>query len=95
MSIQEHSVIIHYNGVPCHDDSLHHSTTMNGEILHTCEAQENGVPCWHHADVLYTTSEGIDRHLCKQCYRRMWEIILGWHDTRVETRLQEQGGQVA
>ena len=104
MSIQEHSPIIYYKSTTCHDDSLHHSTTMNGETLHTCEASENGKECWHHAEIEYRTTAHVmggvyypsETHwLCKQCYDHMWDIILDLRDARVQMRLQDQGGRVA
>ena len=60
-----------------------HSITQYA--LPTCEAKENGVCCWHHAEITYTTSQGEKRYLCKACYRRLWSIILAWHNARVET----------
>jgi len=69
------------------DDIPYFSTSTN-YALPTCEASEDGIACWHHADEEYHTKaftmNGISypseiRHVCKACYDRMWEIILARH----------------
>jgi hypothetical protein len=92
---QEHDVIIHYNSTTCIGNFTEQLISDSTDTLYstTCEASENGVACWHHADLVYTTSEGIDKHLCKQCYGRMWGVALKWHKARVQTL--EEEGQVA
>ena len=69
------------------DETAHFSTSTN-YALPTCEAKENGVECWQHAEITYHTKaftmNGISypsetRHVCKACYKRMWEIILARH----------------
>ncbi len=68
---------------------------VNVAILYTCEASENGIPCWHHADVDYITSENITRHLCKQCYNKLWKIVRASLQARVQNRLCDEKGRVA
>ncbi len=89
-----------------HDDSItralrtlpentSYSTTKNEPHLYFCEASEDGIACWHHADEEYHTKaftmNGISypseiRHVCKACYKRLWEIILARHLIRREVR---------
>ena len=92
MSISEHNDIITRAFRPCEVESTLNSNTLNVSILHTCEAQQDNMPCWHHADIEYLTSENITRHLCKQCYNRIWEMMLLTLRIRVQ---QEQKGCVA
>jgi hypothetical protein len=91
--------ILHYSSVT-HDEVTHpQSTTMNARTLETCEAKENGIPCWRHADVPYLTSEDITRQLCKICFDKVFDDAIHIRYLRLLQMLRdrdsEEGGRVA
>jgi hypothetical protein len=52
-----------------------HLTTINEYAPPTCEASENGVDCFRHAEYDYLTSTGETRYLCKLHWNAIWDII--------------------
>src|SRR5437764_14786883 len=79
-------------------------STSTRYALPTCEASEDGICCWHHADEEYHTKPfrlngvfypGETVHLCKQCSDKVWHLTLLSLETRAKLRLMDEGGQVA
>lgn len=74
-----------------------YSTTLNAPFAHVCQASENGVECWRHAEVAYQTCAWLNfpsetRYLCKMHYALLWRMVLEVLKERVR---EDEKGRVA
>lgn len=58
-----------------------YSTVVNAPFVHSCQASENGVECWRHAEIAYRTASWLNfpsetRYLCKMHYALLWHMVL-------------------
>jgi hypothetical protein len=68
-----------------------YSTTLTPPFVHVCQASENGIPCWRHAEIAYKTTAWLDfpsetRFLCKMHYALLWRMVLANLKERVLTQ---------
>lgn len=64
------------------------SITLTPPFVQCCQASENGIPCWRHAEVAYKTCAWLNfpsetRYLCKMHYALLWRMVLTTLQERV------------